>query len=114
LQFKEELLSAAEKVYENQQNKKSQFFTKIQNHAIEQIKNGYTMFRVGSLNQDEESFLAEWGKMTNVKIRYIRFSCFASNQKFFVKHYLVYLNTIVQTDCEAEGQLLVFSTEMDT
>ena len=114
MQFKEELLSAAEKVYENQLNRKSRFFAEIQNHAIEQIKNGYTMFRVGSLNQEEESFLAEWGKMTNVKIRYIKFQCFASSKKFFVKHYLVNLNAIVQSDCEAEGQLLIFSTKEDT
>lgn len=108
LQFKEELLSAAEEIHESQQNKKSQFFAKIQNHAIEQVRNGYTMFRVGSLKREEEAFLAEWGEMTNAKIRYIRFNCFTDEKKFFVKHYIVNLKSVISSNYQAEGESLVF------
>ncbi|MBP3284311.1 MAG: hypothetical protein J6M02_02295 [Clostridia bacterium] len=109
MQFKEELLSAAEEIYTNQENKRNQFFRRIQNHAIEQVKNGYTAFRVGSLKQEEERYLEEWGKSTNADIQYICFTCFTSEKKYRAKQYLVNLNALVQLDYESEGKLLVIS-----
>ena len=107
VQFKEELLSVAEKIYLNQENKRSQFFRRVQKHAVEQVKNGHTAFRIGSLKEEEEHYLAEWGKIANAEIKYIRFRCFTSDKKYLAKQYLVDLNGIVRVDYESEGKLLV-------
>jgi len=108
VQFKEELLSAAEELYTKQDNKRSHFIESLQCHAVEQIRNGYTAFRVSGLKQDEERYLAEWGENANVKIQYISFHCFKAEKKYIAKQYLVNLQSIVGTDSDSEGEILIF------
>ena len=108
MQFKEELLSAAEELYTKQENKRNHFLESLQCHAVEQIKNGYTAFRVSGLKQDEERYLVEWSENANVKVQYLSFRCFTAEKKYLAKQYLVNLRSLVGLDYDSEGEILIF------
>ena len=108
LQFKEELLSAAEELYIKQENRRDHFLESLQGHAVEQIRNGHTTFRISGLKKEEERYLAEWSEDTNVKIRYISFVCFKAEKKYRVRQCLVNLASVVNAERESEGEVLIF------
>lgn len=107
MQYMEELMSAANDVYEGIENRKSKVLNQIQVHAVNQIKQGYTSFRIVKLSKSDEKYLREWADMTNATINVIKFRCFENSRRYIVKQFEVDLKGSIEIDYELEGKILI-------
>lgn len=111
MQYREELLSAVSDVYNVIENRKNKILNQIQTHAVTQIKEGYTAFRISKLKKADEKYLKEWADITNAKVRVIKFRCFDNAKKYVVKQFVVDLKGSAELDYELEGKTLIIDVE---
>ena len=107
MQYREELLDAVQGVLTESENKKSKLLSKIQLHAIAQLKGGYTSFRISKLKKENERYLKEWADMTGATVKVIKFRCFSNEKRYIVREYIVSLKDVVNLDYDLEGKTLV-------
>ncbi len=107
MQYREELVKAATDVYNGIESRRLYVLEQIQMHAVSQIKNGFTSFRISRLKKSEERYLEEWASMTNAKIDVIKFRCFANEKRYIVRQFVVDLKGSMELDYELEGKTLV-------
>ena len=107
MQYREELVAAANDIYNGIENRKAKILNQIQLHAVNQIKSGYTGFRICRLSKSDESFLKEWADMTNATIKVIKFRCFEDTKRYIVKQFMVDLKDSMNLGYELEGNTLI-------
>lgn len=107
MQYKEELVTAVNDIYNVRENRKAEILNQIQLHAVNQIKSGYTSFRICRLNKNDEIFLREWANMTNATIKVIKFRCFEDTKRYIVKQFVVDLKACMDLGYELEGNTLI-------
>ena len=107
MQYREELALAACDFLSSVQNRRNKILNLIQSHAVDQIKSGYTCFRINKLKKADECYLKEWADMTNAKIRVIKFRCFHNSKKYIIKQFAVDLKGSAKLDYDLEGKILV-------
>lgn len=107
MQYREELERATRELLTEKENKKVILLNKIQTHAINQIKEGYTSFRISRLMKEDEKCLREWAEITNANIKVIKFRCFENERRYLIRQYLVDFNNNVKSDCLTEGKTLI-------
>ena len=107
MQYREELLDAVSCILTESENKKSKLLNTIQLHAITQLKDGYTSFRISRLKKEDERYLKEWADMTGATIKVIKFRCFSNAKRYVVRQYIVSLRDAVCLDYDLEGKTLV-------
>ena len=107
MQYKDELIEAASDVYSGIVTRKSKILNQIQEHAVNQIKEGYTGFRISKLKRADEKYLKEWADMTNASIKIIKFRCFENSKRTVIRQFLVDLKGSVELEYELEGKALI-------
>lgn len=107
MQYREELMNVANSFWENKRNNKEDIINRIQVHAINQVKNGFTSFRINRLKKEDEKFLKEWADMTNANVKIIKFRCFENEKRYLVRQYVVDLKGCIEIEYESEGKTLV-------
>lgn len=107
MQYREELIGVANNFFEEKNSKRESIMNQIQLHAISQIKDGFTSFRISKLKKEDEKFLKEWADMTNANVKVIKFRCFENQKKYLVKQFIVDLKSSINVDFEVEGKTLV-------
>ncbi len=107
MQYRDELISVASDFFEDKSNKRESIMNQIQLHAINQIREGFTSFRISRLKKEDEKYLKEWADMTNANVKVIRFKCFENQNKYLVKQFIVDLKESVNINYELEGKTLV-------
>ena len=107
MQYKEELINVANSFWETKRSNKEDIINRIQVHAINQVKNGFTSFRINKLKSDDEKFLKEWADMTSANVKVVKFRCFENEKRYLIKQYLVDLKGCIEMDYESEGKTLI-------
>ena len=107
MQYRDELVEAANDVYSGIATRKSKILNQIQEHAVSQIKEGYTGFRISRLKRADEKYLKEWADMTNASIKVIKFRCFENSRRTVIRQFVVDLKGSVELEYEIEGKTLV-------
>lgn len=107
MQYREELLNAVQGILTESENKKSKLLNTIQLHAITQLKDGYTSFRISKLKKEEEKYLKEWADMIGATIKVIKFRCFNDAKRYIARQYLVSLKDIICLEYDLEGKTLI-------
>ena len=107
MQYRDELISVASNFLEENNSKRENIMNQIQLHAINQIKDGYTSFRISRLKKEDEKFLKEWSDMTNANVKVIKFKCFENQKRYLVKQFIVDLKGSINVECGLEGKTLV-------
>lgn len=107
MQYREELALAVENVYSGIESRRSKVLEQIQKHAVDQIKEGYTGFRVSKLKKSEERYLKEWAEMTNARVDVIKFRCFENSKRYIIRQFIVDLKGSMELEYELEGNTLV-------
>ena len=105
--FKKELMQEAKKATTNLNTKRLEILNKIQEHAISQVKEGYTSFRITNLAKDEIEYLKEWSDISSATVKEIKFKCYTNNQKYLVRQYEVNLQNIIKAKYSKEGNSLI-------
>lgn len=105
-QYRKELLKEAEKILKNKLSRREEVLGLIQNHAINQIKEGYTSFRITNFKKEDEAFLAEWGSMSAANIKVIKFKCYENTKKYIIKQFDVDLKNSINVQYSKEGNTL--------
>ena len=105
--FKKELMQEAKKATTNLNTKRLEILNKIQEHAISQVKEGYTSFRITNLAKDEIEYLKEWSDISSATVKEIKFKCYTNNQKYLVRQYEVDLQNIIKAKYVKEGNSLI-------
>ena len=105
--FKKELLQEAKKANINLNTHRLEILNRIQEHAISQVKEGYTSFRITNLKKDELEYLKEWSDMSSAEVKEIKFKCYANNQKYLVKQYEINLQNVINVRYKKEGNSLI-------
>ena len=106
MQYRDELVRAADEIYSGIENRRAKILNQIQMHAVSQIKDGYTEFRISKLKKADERYLKEWADMTNASIRVIKFRCFEDAKRYIVKQFVVDLKGSINLDYKLEGKTL--------
>lgn len=104
--YREELLDIAEDSAERNELGKIQIMNRIQVHAINQIKEGYTSFRINRLKKEDEKFLKEWADITEASVKVLKFRCFENGKKYLIKQFTVDLASIMGLSEKTEGKTL--------
>lgn len=107
MQYREELIGIANNFFEENKCKKETIMNQIQMHAISQIKEGFTSFRISRLKKEDEIFLKEWADMTNANVKVIKFRCFENEKRYLVKQFVVDLKGSINVDVDIEGKTLI-------
>ena len=107
MQYRDELISVASNFLEENNSKRESIMNQIQLHAISQIKDGYTSFRISRLKKEDEIFLKEWADMTNANVKVIKFRCFENKKRYLVKQFIVDLKGSINVDFNMEGKTLI-------
>ena len=107
MQYRDELVLAADEIYTSIENRRAKILNQIQMHAVTQIKEGYTCFRISKLKKSDERYLKEWADITNATIKVINFRCFENAKRYVVRQFEVDLTGSVKLDYELEGKSLV-------
>jgi len=105
--FKKELMQEAKKANINLNTRRLEILNKIQEHAITQIKEGYTSFRITNLEKNEAEYLKEWSDMSSALVKEIKFKCYSNNQKYLIKQYDIDLQNVINAKYRKEGNTLV-------
>jgi len=107
MQYREELERVAMELLTEKENKRIALLNQIQTHAINQIKDGYTSFRISRLKKEDEKYLREWAEITNANVEVIKFRCFENARRYIIRQYLVDFKNNVKSDCLVEGKTLI-------
>ena len=107
MQYREELVKAATDIYNGIESRRFAVLEQIQMHAVNQIKNGFTSFRISRLKKSEERYLEEWASMTNAKIGVIKFRCFENEKRYIIRQFVVDLKGSMELNYELEGKTLI-------
>ena len=107
MQYREELVAAACNFHKGIENRRNKILKLIQTHAVSQIKDGYTSFRINKLKKADERYLKEWAQMTNANVRVITFRCFENANRYIIKQFIVDLKGSAKLDYDLEGKILV-------
>lgn len=107
MQYRDELICVASNFFEDKNNRRESIMNQIQLHAISQIKDGFTSFRISRLKREDEKYLKEWADMTNADVKVIKFRCFENQSRYLVKQFIVDLKGSINIDYELEGKTLV-------
>ena len=105
--FKMELISEAEKINENNISRRAIVLNSIQQHAINQVKEGYTSFRITHLAKEDEIFLKEWAEMSSADVKVIKFKCYENTKKYLIKQFNVDLSSVINVKYKKQGNTLV-------
>lgn len=108
MQYREELVIAVNDMVAEIENNKLDILNKIQLHALNQIRSGYTSFRISKLKKEDEYILKEWADITNASVKVIKFRCFADAKKYVVKQFYIDLRPSIEIDYKREGETLEF------
>ena len=76
-------------------------------HAVNQIKDGQTGFRISKLKKSDECYLKEWADMTNATVKVINFRCFENSKRYVIRQFVVELKGSIKLDYELEGNTLI-------
>lgn len=106
MQYRDELIAATEDVYRFEQDKKNKILNQVQMHAIKQLKEGYTGFRISRLKREDEIYLKEWADITNANIKMIRFKCFENQKRYAITQFVIDLKDSLELNYELEGKTL--------
>lgn len=105
--FKKQLMQEANKLNNSVNTRRVEVLNKIQEHAITQIKEGYTSFRITNLPKEELCYLKEWSDISSATVKEIKFKCYTNNQKYLVRQYEVDLQEVIKSNCSKEGNSLI-------
>ena len=105
--FKKQLMQEANKLNNSVNTRRLEVLNRIQEHAITQIKEGYTSFRITNLSKDELEYLKEWSDISSAEVKEIKFKCYTNNQKYLVRQYEVNLQNIIKAKYSKEGNSLI-------
>ena len=105
--FKKELMQEAKKLNNTLNTRRLEILNRIQAHAIQQVKEGYTSFRITNLSKDELDYLKEWSDISSAEVKEIKFKCYTNNQKYLVRQYEVNLSDVVNARYLKEGNSLI-------
>ena len=105
--FKKQLMQEANKLNNAVNTRRLEILNKIQEHAIMQVKEGYTSFRITNLSKDEIEYLKEWSDISSAEVREIKFKCYTNNQKYLVRQYEIDLQNVINAKYKKEGISLV-------
>ena len=83
--FKKQLVQEASKLNNSVNTRRLEVLNKIQQHAIMQVKQGYTSFRITNLAKEEIEYLKEWSDISSAQVKEIKFKCYTNNQKYLIK-----------------------------
>ena len=106
-QFKIDLINEAEKNYENIESRRISILNTVQQHAINQVKEGYTSFRISHLAKEDEGFLKEWADMSSADVKEIKFRCYENNRKYLIKQFNVDLSGVINASYAKQGDTLI-------
>lgn len=106
--FKKELMQEAKKATTNLNTRRLEILNKIQQHAISQVKEGYTSFRITNLAKEEIPYLKEWSDISSAEVKEIKFKCYSNNQKYLIRQYEVNLQNLIKVNYVKEGNSLIF------
>jgi hypothetical protein len=106
--FKKQLMQEANKLNNSINTRRVEILNKIQEHAITQVKEGYTSFRITNLDKDELDYLKEWSDISSAEVKEIKFKCYTNNQKYLVRQYEIDLQNVINAKRRKEGNSLVF------
>ncbi len=106
-QFKIDLMNEAEKNYENNLSRRNNVLNTVQQHAINQVKNGYTSFRISHLPKEDETYLKEWADMSSADVKEIKFRCYENNRKYLIKQFNVDLSSVINVNYSRQGDTLI-------
>ena len=109
--FKKELMQEAKKATTNLNTRRLEILNKIQQHAISQVKEGYTSFRITNLEKEEIPYLKEWSDISSAEVKEIKFKCYSNNQKYLIRQYEVNLQNVIKANYVKEGNSLIFEKE---
>ena len=82
--FRSQLMQEANKLSNCENIRRLEILNKIQEHAITQVKEGYTSFRITNLAKDEVEYLKEWSNISSADVKEIKFRCYTNNQKYLL------------------------------
>jgi hypothetical protein len=105
--FKKQLMQEANKLNNSVNTRRLEILNKIQEHAITQIKEGYTSFRITNLAKEDLEYLKEWSDISSADVREIKFKCYTNNQKYLIRQYEIDLQNIINSKYQKEGNSLV-------
>lgn len=105
--FKKQLMQEANKLNNSINTRRVEILNKIQEHAIMQVKEGYTSFRITNLAKDELDYLKEWSEISSAEVKEIKFKCYTNNQKYLVRQYEIDLQNVINAKHRKEGNSLV-------
>lgn len=100
-------MQEAKKANINLNTRRLEVLNKIQEHAIKQVKEGYTSFRITNLAKNELEYLKEWSDISSASVKEIKFKCYTNNQKYLVRQYEVNLQNVIKSNYSKEGNSLV-------
>ena len=105
--FKKQLKQEANKLNNSVNTRRLEILNKIQEHAITQVKEGYTSFRITNLTKEDLEYLKEWSDMSSADVKEIKFKCYTNNQKYLIRQYEIDLQNIINSKYQKEGNSLV-------
>jgi hypothetical protein len=105
--FRKQLMHEANKLNNVVNTRRLEILNKIQEHAITQVKEGYTSFRITNLAKDELEYLKEWSEISSAEVKEIRFKCYTNNQKYLITQYEIDLQNVINAKIRKEGNSLV-------
>ncbi|MBE5812611.1 MAG: hypothetical protein E7314_03050 [Clostridiales bacterium] len=105
--FKKQLLQEANKLNNSVNTRRVEILNRIQEHAITQVKEGYTSFRITNLAKEELDYLKEWSDISSAEVKEIKFKCYTNNQKYLVRQYEVDLQNVINAKHRKEGNSLI-------
>lgn len=105
--FRKQLMQEANKLNNTVNTRRLEILNKIQQHAISQVKEGYTSFRITNLAKDELEYLKEWSDISSAEVKEIKFNCYTNSQKYLVRQYEIDLQNVINSKYKKEGNSLV-------
>jgi len=105
--FKLQLVNAAEKINKSNISRKALVLNSIQQHAINQVKDGYTSFRITHLAKEDEIFLKEWAEMSSADVKVIKMKCYSNSKKYLIRQFNVDLSSVIDVKYKKQGKTLI-------
>ena len=105
--FKMELMSEAKKINENNISRRAVVLNSIQQHAINQVKEGFSSFRITHLSKEDEIFLKEWAEMSSADVKVIKFKCYENTKKYMIRQFNVDLSNVINVQYKKQGNTLI-------
>ena len=105
--FKMELMSEAKKINENNISRRAVVLNSIQQHAINQVKEGFSSFRITHLSKEDEVFLKEWAEMSSADVKVIKFKCYENTKKYMIRQFNVDLSNVINVQYKKQGNTLI-------